>query len=195
MTGRLNRFDPRTEPEKHTHLIIKFDDFDIRFNDIRRFGFVDYAPDGRLRDVTYLNKLGPDPFELDEKRFVDIIKSRKRIIKPLLLDQEVISGLGNIYSDEALFKAGIKPLSNSFRISKSRIERLYHAVIEVLNDAINARGSSISDYVDGWGTRGNYQNYHSVYGRDGQPCPKCGTKIKRVVLGGRSAHFCPRCQR
>lgn len=195
MTGRLNGFDTGMEPEKHTHLLIKFDDFDVHFNDIRRFGFVDYAPNGKLRDISYLNKLGPDPFELDEKQFVEIIKSRKRIIKPLLMDQEVISGLGNIYSDEALFKAGIKPLSNSLRIRKIRIAKLYNAVIEVLDDAINARGSSISDYVDGSGTKGNYQNYHSVYGKEGQPCPKCGAKIKRIVLGGRSAHFCPRCQR
>jgi formamidopyrimidine-DNA glycosylase len=107
----------------------------------------------------------------------------------------VISGLGNIYSDEALFRARINPLSNSFRIRKSRTARLYHAAIQVLEEAIKARGSSIANYVDGSGTRGGYQDFHAVYGKGGRPCPICGTKIKRIVIGGRSAHFCPRCQR
>jgi len=195
MTGRMTVTEPGRIPDKHTHVIIKIGDLDIHYNDIRRFGFMDLVRFEELGEVPYLRDLGPDPFELDQEKFTGIIKSRKRMIKQLLLDQNTISGLGNIYSDEVLFGAGIHPRSNSFRIGKKRLARLYDVTIETLNRAIKARGSSISDFVDGSGVPGKYQNFHYVYGREGKPCKKCGSLIKREIIASRSSHYCPRCQR
>ena len=195
MTGRMILTEPGKVPDKHTHVIIKFGDFDIHYNDIRRFGFMDLVRSEKRGEVSYLRSLGPDPFELDEEKFTGIVKSKKRMIKQLLLDQNTISGLGNIYSDEVLFAAGIHPRSNSYRIGKKRLARLYDVTIETLNRAIKARGSSVSDFVDGSGAPGKYQNFHYVYGREGKPCKKCGTLIIREIIASRSAHYCPRCQR
>ena len=195
MTGQLKKDRSNIRPGKHTHLIIEFEKFDLHYDDVRRFGFLDLVNSGDLDNVSYLSKLGPDPLEIDEEKFVDLIKSKKRMLKPLLLDQSVISGLGNIYSDEALFRAGINPKANSRKLRKIRIVGLYRAMREILESAIMARGSSISDYVDSSGGKGGYQDYHAVYGRTGEPCRNCGARIKREIIGGRSAHFCPRCQR
>jgi formamidopyrimidine-DNA glycosylase len=195
MTGRMIVTEPERIPEKHTHVIIRFGDFDIHYNDVRRFGFMDLVRSDKLGEVKYLCNLGPDPFEIGEEIFSGIVKSKKRMIKQLLLDQNTISGLGNIYSDEILFAAGIHPRSISFRIGKKRLARLYDVTIETLNRAIKARGSSVSDFVDGSGAPGKYQNFHYVYGREGKPCKKCGALIKREIIASRSAHFCPRCQR
>jgi formamidopyrimidine-DNA glycosylase len=195
MTGRLVLAGSGSPPDKHTHVIIRFDGFDIHYNDIRRFGFMDLRRDTRIENVSYLAKLGPDPFELGENEFAGVIKSKNRMIKQLLLDQNIISGLGNIYTDEILFRAGIHPRAISSRLRKKRILCLYNVTIETLNRAIKARGSSISDFVDGSGAPGGYQNFHSVYGREGKPCNKCGARIKREIIASRSAHFCPRCQR
>jgi formamidopyrimidine-DNA glycosylase len=195
MTGRLVLAKSGTRRDKHTHVIMRFSGFEVHYNDIRRFGFMDLLPDGRIEKIPYLKNLGPDPFELDETGFMGVLKSRKRMIKQLLMDQNVISGLGNIYSDEILFGAGIHPRAISSRLRKKRISGLYNATIETLNLAIRARGSSISDFVDGSGEPGGYQDYHSVYGREGKPCVKCGTPVRREKIAGRSAHYCPRCQR
>lgn len=195
MTGRLVLTERGKPPDKHTHVVIQFDDFDIHFNDVRRFGFMDLCRGRGIYNVSYLAKLGPDPFELSEDEFAGIIKSKNRMIKQLLLDQNVISGLGNIYSDEILFGSRIHPRRTSSRLSKKRILRLYDVTIEILNGAIKARGSSVSDFVDGSGAPGGYQNFHSVYGREGKPCRNCGADIKREIIASRSAHFCPRCQR
>lgn len=195
MTGRLTFAPSGYRSEKHTHVVLKFAGFDLHYNDIRRFGFLDLRGLDDLKKVSYLKKLGPDPFELKRERFIDIIKSKKRMIKPLLLDQSIVSGLGNIYSDEILFEARIHPRTISSKIGSKRLVNLYEASLVILKNAIKARGSSISNYVDGSGVRGVYQNSHRVYGREGQPCEKCGAKIKGEIVGGRSAHFCPRCQR
>ncbi len=195
MTGRLTVAPSGSRPEKHTHVVLKFAGFDLHYNDVRRFGFMDLVGAGNLAKIPYLNKLGPDPFDMERDEFISIIKSKKRMIKPLLLDQNVVSGLGNIYSDEVLFEARIHPKTISSKIGRKRLANLHAASLEILRNAIKARGSSISDYVDGSGNRGAFQNSHRVYGREGQPCEKCGAKIKREIIGGRSAHFCPRCQR
>ncbi len=195
MTGRLIFTESGSRPQKHTHIVLRFTDFDIHYNDIRRFGFMDLVNLDNLENVSYLRNLGPDPFEIETGDFISIIRSKKRMMKPFLLDQNVISGLGNIYSDEILFKARIHPRVISSKIGKKRLTNLHDAALEILKNAIKARGSSISNYVDGSGSRGRYQNSHLVYGREGKPCKRCGAKIKREVIGSRSAHFCPRCQR
>ncbi|UCE67440.1 MAG: bifunctional DNA-formamidopyrimidine glycosylase/DNA-(apurinic or apyrimidinic site) lyase [Candidatus Zixiibacteriota bacterium] len=195
MTGKLIFTESGSKPEKHTHVMLKFTNFDIHYNDIRRFGFMDLVSIDDLEKITYLTKLGPDPFEIERRDFISIIRSKKRMMKQLLLDQNVISGLGNIYSDEILFKARIHPRATSSKISEKRLGNLHAAALDILRNAIKARGSSISNYVDGSGSRGEYQNSHLVYGREGRPCKKCGAKIRREVIGSRSAHFCPRCQR
>ncbi len=195
MTGRLTVTPSGSRPEKHTHVVLKLAGFDLHYNDIRRFGFMDLVGGDNLARIPYLNKLGPDPFDTERDEFISIIKSKKRMIKPLLLDQNVISGLGNIYSDEVLFEARIHPRTISSKIGRKRLANLHAASLEILRNAIKARGSSISNYVDGSGVKGLYQNSHRIYGRGGQPCDRCGAKIKREIIGSRSAHFCPRCQR
>ncbi|UCC81018.1 MAG: bifunctional DNA-formamidopyrimidine glycosylase/DNA-(apurinic or apyrimidinic site) lyase [Candidatus Zixiibacteriota bacterium] len=195
MTGRLTVTPSGSKIEKHTHVVLKFAGFDLHYNDIRRFGFMDLVGADNLAKIPYLHKLGPDPFDIEGDEFISIIKSKNRMIKPLLLDQNVISGLGNIYSDEVLFEARIHPRTISSKMGRKRLANLHAASLAVLRDAIKARGSSISNYVDGSGVKGLYQNSHRVYGREGEPCEKCGARIKREIIGSRSAHFCPRCQR
>lgn len=195
MTGRYTIESKGKIKNKHTHCVFVFDEFELHFSDVRRFGFLDLIGISDINSTKYLIKIGPDPFEINKGEFIRLIQSKKRIIKPLLMDQTVISGLGNIYADEALFRAGIHPRKNSSKISKVRAGNLYGSIIEILDNAIRARGSSVSDYVDGSGRRGGYQHEHLVYGKEGEPCPKCGRAIKREKIGGRSAHYCTRCQR
>jgi formamidopyrimidine-DNA glycosylase len=195
MTGRLTYQKPADEMKKHTHLVIDFDIGQLRFNDTRRFGYLDLAKPDELRRLDYLSKLGPDALFISRDDFIALIRARNRIIKSLLLDQNIIAGMGNIYSDEALFLAGINPRRVSSSLSRERVGRLHEAMIAVLYEAIGARGSSMNDYVDARGEKGSFQNHHLVYGREGKPCKKCGQCIKREVIGSRSAHFCGRCQR
>jgi formamidopyrimidine-DNA glycosylase len=195
MTGKLVTVPSGIKRDKHTHVVLRFEGFDIHYNDIRRFGFMDLANAESPMDVSYLCKLGPDPLEMKRDEFIGLLKSKKRIIKPLLMDQNEISGLGNIYSDEALYKARIHPRAISSRIGKRKLALLHDSMSKVLIDAIAKRGSSISNYVDGAGVQGTYQNSHMVYGKEGKPCERCGAKIKREIIGSRSAHYCPRCQR
>lgn len=196
MTGRLTVENPNLPIKKHTHFIMDLaSGGQVRFNDIRRFGYLDLTKESILEERPYIAALGPDALSISRGDFKDTILAKNRIIKSLLLDQTVIAGLGNIYSDEALFYAGINPRKVSSRISLAKAEKLYDSVIDVLNKAIDSRGSSIDDYVDGRGAKGSFQNSHQVYGREGEPCKKCGRSIVREVIGSRSAHYCPRCQR
>jgi formamidopyrimidine-DNA glycosylase len=196
MTGQLTVEKSLNPIKKHTHFIMDLTSGEqVRFNDIRRFGYLDLVREEDLAKTAYLLSLGPDALEISRDDFILIIKSKKRIIKSLLLDQSAVSGLGNIYSDEALFFAGIRPRQVSASISRLRASRLYDAMIDVLNKALDARGSSIDDYVDARGDKGSFQNQHHVYGREGEPCKKCGRPIKREVIGSRSAHYCPHCQK
>ena len=195
MTGQLLLLNPKTKPAKHTHVVIALGKFDLHFNDIRRFGFIDIVDAENLDDIPYLSKLGPDPLQISKGDFAEIISSKSRMIKPLMLDQSVISGFGNIYSDEILFEARINPRAISSGITKRKLTIFHAASQKVLKNALKARGSSVSNYVDGSGERGSYQNSHLVYGKEGKPCVRCGSKIKRETIGSRSAHFCPRCQK
>jgi formamidopyrimidine-DNA glycosylase len=163
------------------------------FNDVRKFGMMWLVDDWALVHAG----LGPEPLEaeFETAAFAGLLKRRSAPVKALLLDQTVLAGVGNIYADEALFAAGIDPRKAGNKISRAKAERLHDAIIEVLHEALGDRGSSFRDYVDGRGNEGRHQLKVKVYQRTDEPCYVCGTPIRRVVVGGRSTHFCPKCQR
>ena len=188
MTGRLLLAGA---PAKHTHAIFTFDKGVLMYDDSRQFGRLLYSAEFPQR----LLKLGPEPLEVPVEDFAAAMKRRKTKIKSLLLNQSFLRGVGNIYADESLFRAGIHPLALAARIRKDRARRLYDAIVTVLQEAIAAGGSSISDYVDAEGREGFFQINHRVYQRAGEPCVTCGSVIRRTIVGQRSSHFCPACQK
>jgi formamidopyrimidine-DNA glycosylase len=185
MTGKL-LLD--ADPGPHTHGIFALDHGTLLYDDSRQFGKIEWNP-------KRIEKLGAEPLEIGVEDFIQRLRARKSRIKPLLLNQRFLAGLGNIYVDEALFAAGIHPLAIASRLSAPRAARLHQAIQEILLLAIEHRGSSISDYVDGEGRRGFFQVMHRVYGREDEPCLKCATSIKKIVVGQRGTHFCPVCQK
>ena len=190
MTGSLRICEPETELAKHTHAILKLNSGrELRFVDPRRFG--------RLSVVTTaaFDATGIEPLEIDLDSFIALFRSRKTPIKSALLNQKLLRGVGNIYADESLFRAGIRPRRRASSIRRDDLAKLHHAVKEVLKEAIALGGSSVSDYVDAEGEEGFFQLRHRVYGREGEPCLVCKTPIKRVVIAGRSSHYCPKCQK
>jgi formamidopyrimidine-DNA glycosylase len=138
---------------------------------------------------------GIEPLEADLERFIALFRGRKTPIKSALLNQKLLRGVGNIYADESLFRAGIRPRRRASTLTRDQLAKLFKAVQEVLREAIALGGSSISDYVDSDGEEGFFQLKHRVYGREGKPCLVCKTPIKRIVIGGRSSHYCPKCQK
>lgn len=191
MTGRLTIERPDAELLKHTHVVMKFDDFDVRFRDPRRFGGIWWMDSGGTSD----DDMGPEPLTLGRVRLASRLLQTKRAVKVALLDQRLIAGLGNIYVDEALHAAGIHPLTPSNELTRRQTDALSKSIKSVLRKAIHSRGSSLRDYVDANGVGGGFQKLHLVYDREGEPCRRCKTKIERIVLGGRSTHFCPKCQK
>jgi formamidopyrimidine-DNA glycosylase len=187
MTGRMVVSNPEDEIAKHTHAIAKLaSGRELRFVDPRRFG--------RLSVAHGFEAAGSEPLEVDLERFVRLFRGRKTPIKSALLNQKLLSGVGNIYADESLFRAGIRPRRRAASLTRENLRRLYLAVQEVLTEAIALGGSSVSDYVDADGEEGFFQLQHRVYGREGEPCLVCKTNIKRVVIAGRSSHYCGKCQ-
>lgn len=186
MTGKLRWNAPR---EKHTHVIFTLEGGELSYTDARTFGRVECSEELPER----LARLGPDALVVPQAEFLARLQSRTGKIKSRLLNQMFLRGLGNIYADEALFRAGIHPGSRT--VSKTRAVALHAAIQEVLAAAVEARGSSISDYVDADNQRGSFQTQHRVYGRKGEPCVVCGTAIRRMVITQRSSHYCPACQR
>lgn len=184
MTGKLLISGQRAE---HTHAIFTLDDGLLLYNDPRQFGKIEWNP-------RRVDRLGPEPLEIPLEDFRARLR-RKARIKPLLLNQSFLAGLGNIYADESLFAAGIHPLASAAKLSAPRAAKLHQAIREILTAAIEAGGSSISDYVDAEGRRGWFQVSHRVYGREGEPCVNCATSIRRIVVAQRSSHFCPKCQK
>jgi formamidopyrimidine-DNA glycosylase len=190
MTGRLVICDSATEIAKHTHLIAKLaSGRELRFIDPRMFGklSVHLHPGG-------FDPGGVEPLEVSEQQFIALFRRRKTPIKSALLNQKLLRGVGNIYADESLFRAGIRPRRRAAAITREQLGKLHRAVREVLREAIALGGSSISDYVDADGEEGFFQLQHRVYGREGEPCLVCATAIRRVVLAGRSSHYCANCQ-
>jgi len=191
MTGRLVICEPAAEIAKHTHLIAKLaSGRELRFIDPRMFGklSVHLHPGG-------FDPGGVEPLEVSEERFVALFRGRKTPIKSALLNQKLLRGVGNIYADESLFRAGIRPGRRAAAITREQLGKLHRAVQEVLREAIALGGSSINDYVDADGEEGFFQLQHRVYGREGEPCLLCETAIRRVVLAGRSSHYCANCQK
>jgi formamidopyrimidine-DNA glycosylase len=190
MTGSVVVCEPNSEIAKHTHAIVKLaSGRELRFIDPRRFGRLSVASAGNFEAT------GVEPLEIEKEKFLTLFRARKTPIKSALLNQTLLRGVGNIYADESLFRAGLRPRRRACTITRDQLERLRLAVIEVLKEAIALGGSSISDYVDADGEEGSFQLQHRVYGREGEPCLMCKTPIKRVVIGGRSSHYCPRCQK
>lgn len=194
MTGQIRVCPPEAPVAPHTHVFLALDDGrELRYTDIRRFGRMRLLMDGAREEV--LGSLASDPLEMTEKQFATAISSRRSRVKALLLNQHVTSGVGNIYADESLWRARIHPMRIGAMLKRDEIHRLYRTVRDVLNEAIRLRGSSVSDYVDSEGQRGEFQQRHRVYQREGKKCFRCGSKIRRAIVAGRSSHFCPRCQR
>jgi formamidopyrimidine-DNA glycosylase len=190
MTGRCLVCESAAEHAKHTHLIATMaSGRELRFVDPRRFGKLQV-----LEGRTFVAP-GAEPIAAGGERFIELFKGRKTPIKSALLNQSLLSGIGNIYADESLFSAGVRPRRRVASLSRAELLRLYDAIQQVLAEAIGAGGSSISDYVNASGGRGLFQLQHRVYQRTGKPCLVCGTSIKRVVIAGRSSHYCPKCQR
>jgi formamidopyrimidine-DNA glycosylase len=193
MTGQLKVIRSGESVSPHTHVFFVLDDGrELRYTDIRRFGRMLLNPESGLAEFT--GQLGIEPLEISAEDFCRQFGSRRARVKALLLDQKVLRGIGNIYADESLFRARLHPARIAENLTKKQLLGLHGAVRQVLADAIRSRGSSISDYVDSNGNRGEFQFQHRVYQRDGKPCFRCKAKIRRTIVAGRSSHFCPRCQ-
>jgi formamidopyrimidine-DNA glycosylase len=195
MTGRILLCPSDLPHEKHTHLVARLGSGgDLRFVDPRRFGrlsVVRVNADG----VPGFDPAGTEPLDVGFESFASLFRGRHTPIKSALLNQKLLRGVGNIYADESLFRAGVRPRRRAHRLTRQELRRLYRSLQKVLNEAIAAGGSSISDYVDSDGDEGLFQFQHRVYGRTGKPCLRCRTPIKRVIIAGRSSHYCPRCQK
>jgi formamidopyrimidine-DNA glycosylase len=191
MTGRLLVSTPDTPIPPHTHAILTLSSGkELRFVDPRRFGRLSIvAPDTKYEGT------GAEPLTIPLEDFFDLFRNRKTPIKAALLNQSLLHGVGNIYADEALFHAGVRPTRHAGRLTRAELIRLREALIKVLTEAIQLGGSSVSDYVDADGVAGFFQLRHHVYSRTGQPCRICATPIKRIVIGGRSTHYCSKCQK
>ena len=189
MTGRLVVCEPGIEVAKHTHLIATLaSGRELRFIDPRMFGKLSVHAAG-------FDPGGVEPLDVGEDTFIALFRGRKTPIKSALLNQKLLRGVGNIYADESLFRAGIRPKRRASTLTRAQLGKLYESVREVLREAIALGGSSISDYVDADGEEGFFQLQHRVYGREGEACLLCKTPIRRMVMAGRSSHYCPKCQK
>jgi formamidopyrimidine-DNA glycosylase len=199
MSGKILLLPRSSPPPKHTHLVIHFRGYPRKLclNDPRRFGYVHLTTSGGLRELACLRRLGPDATRLTKAEFVRMVKSKRPMIKPLLLDQGFMAGLGNIYSDESLHRAGIHPRRRSHTLHPSRLAALHRAIRTTLRNAIKAGGSTLNDetYLNVDGELGRFQLQLRAYGREGKRCRRCGRSIKRITVGSRSTYLCPRCQR
>jgi len=194
MTGRMQVTSADEGVRRHTHAIARLaSGREVRFVDPRRFGRLAVTSDDNDEPGGF-RAPGDEPLESQSQRFVELFRGRKTPIKSALLNQKLMSGVGNIYADESLFRAGIRPRRCAASLTRVRLRKLHAALLEVLREAIALGGSSVSDYVDANGEEGFFQLQHRVYGREGEPCLSCRTPVKRIVIAGRSSHYCPRCQ-
>ncbi len=195
MTGQLI-CSPRRPNAKHIHITISFQDHGPRlyFRDLRQFGFMAFCPDLSSLQTGSLASFGPDALKISPQELAQRLAPRRAPIKTLLLNQHILAGVGNIYADEALFRARISPLTRPIDLHPQQLLQLHQAIQQTLHEAIARGGSSVRNFVDARGRAGTFQHQHNVYRRTGQPCPRCQTPISRITLGGRSTHFCPHCQ-
>ena len=218
MTGQVLVKPLDAKPDTHTRLIFRLDNALLFFDDIRKFGYCRLMLPEELENWSFWQKLGPEPFDLDGQTFAarfmvpgkaqkskpgkaqkskpgNAQKLKQGKIKNLLLDQTIIAGVGNIYADEALFRAGIRPDASAADLSPAEFATLHHFVVEVLQEGIEAKGSSIRNYRDANGQSGGFQDKFKVYGRRGQPCIQCQSLLEHTKLAGRSTVFCMKCQK
>lgn len=196
MTGQLIF---NGEENKHTHLIYYFKDGSyLLHNDLRQFGFVKLVDESGLKEYLAKQNYGLEPLskEFTLSLFKELLAKRKKSkIKPLLMDQRFIAGIGNLYADEILFYAGVRPTRRAGKLTQAEIKKIYQQIKNVLKLGIRKKGSSAENYLDSNGQKGNFVPLIRVYQKTGQPCKKCGAKIKRIKIGQRSAHYCPKCQK
>jgi formamidopyrimidine-DNA glycosylase len=193
MTGHMAPLPAAQPREKHTHVCLLLDDGrELRYTDARRFGRIAYLTESPLAEE--LTRFGADPLEVTQEEFVNRIRTRRARVKALLLDQSVLRGVGNIYADESLWRAKIHPARLGAKLTYVQAAALRRALQDILNKAIRMRGSSISDFLDATGEPGEYQRHHRAYDREGKPCYRCKTVIRRAIVAGRSSYFCPKCQ-
>ncbi len=198
MTGHLRVCEPKESVVRHTHFRARLEQgSELRFDDQRQFGRLLLGTEAELAAARAIPRLGPEPLgpELTPDAFGRLLRARRRPVKSALLDQSFVAGMGNIYADEACFRAGIRPTRMTYRLRVQERRALYDAIREVLETSIAARGSSIINYVDAFGAPGNNQGKLVVYGRGGEPCVRCGTVLKMTRLAGRGTVYCRRCQR
>jgi formamidopyrimidine-DNA glycosylase len=195
MSGYVAVYDPAVEPDRHTHLALRLEDGrQVFFHDTRKFGRA------RLLDAAGVAALGAahgaEPLDsaFTAEELARLLRGRRRAIKPLLLDQGVVAGIGNIYADEALWRAQIHPLRPADTLDDDEVARLYAAIRGALRDGLERGGSTLRDYRNAYGAAGQNQQHFHAYDRAGQPCPRCGTAIVRTVVGQRGTHLCPVCQ-
>jgi formamidopyrimidine-DNA glycosylase len=195
MTGRLLVADPETPVPPHTHGILHLrSGKELRFVDPRRFGRMELHGFA-TKNPTPFTGTGQEPFSISPADFAALFRPRRTSIKAALLNQKLLHGVGNIYADESLFRAGIRPRRMAQHLKRAELDRLHGALQSVLREAIALGGSSVSDYVDAAGVKGFFQLEHRVYLRTGQPCLVCGTPIRRLLVAGRGTHYCTHCQR
>ena len=197
MEGRYGLFQSTEELEKHTHVLFTFEDgTELRYKDVRQFGTMHLYKAGEDLTTPPLNKLGIEPFseQFTAKSLREKLEKRTSKIKPLLLNQELVVGLGNIYVDESLFLARIHPERTPDSLTKTEWKRLHEAIVTTLTAAVEAGGSSIKSYVNGQGEMGMFQQQLNVYGKKNEQCPNCHEPIVRIVVGGRGTHYCIKCQ-
>lgn len=201
MTGQLLYTDADEPADKHVHVVFGLEGgHELRYRDVRQFGRLYLLEDSPFAEQEAapkgLKNLGREPLDPDwsEAAFCEELRSHRSMLKSLLLRQDVVCGLGNIYVDEALFRAGLHPERAADTLSASECRRLYHAVRDVLEEAIDYRGTTFSDFRDGRGETGGFRERLKAYGRGGEPCPRCGTELQKTRVAGRGTHYCPRCQ-
>lgn len=186
-------------PDRSTRVVIDFTDGSkLFFNDQRKFGWMRLIPTLEIPEIDFMKKVGPEPLDDDftVDRFIERLKKRKNsVIKAVLLDQEVLAGVGNIYADESLWGAKIHPLMPVNRVPRTKLVLLYNSLRDVLNLSIQKGGSTDRNYVDSQGQKGSYMNFANVFRKQGQPCPRCGTEIIKIRVAGRGTHICPKEQR
>lgn len=198
LTGQMLIRKKGDPPEPYVHFTLYLDGgLELRFNDLRKFGKVWLLSKEEFAHFSPIVKLGPEPLSKDFtfEVFQKVLRSKRGKIKPILMDQSVISGLGNIYSDEVLFEAQIHPETLVNRLGEEDLKKIYQAISKILKEALRKRGTSVAEYVDAFGRRGGYDLSLKVYRRTGKPCVRCGTPIQSLKFGQRSAHFCPQCQK
>ncbi|MEE9443899.1 MAG: bifunctional DNA-formamidopyrimidine glycosylase/DNA-(apurinic or apyrimidinic site) lyase [candidate division Zixibacteria bacterium] len=197
MTGYFYYRPASTPIDKHDHVVFDFtkNNYNLRFNDYRRFGYLKLFPTDEIYNQPGLADLGPEPLDLSAEDFLSMCQSRSRMIKPALLDQTFIAGIGNIYADESLYLSRIHPQRLTNSLSSKKLTELHGHIQSVLKQAIKLMGTSVDTFAGVNGQPGRYQKYLRAYGREDEPCFRCGRKIRREKIGSRSAHFCPSCQR